>query len=231
MSRLWVFGDSYAVSATGQWQDHWAGMLCKQLACGAVEIRAHNGAPNEWIYYQLQQHVNHIGRDDYVVFISTQINRRWLFVNNVGSSNFQVQHVQSEKLTSEEKTAVQYYRKYLDNDLMAAAIFDSVCNAVHYIAEKNNLNLLIVPGFEESGYPVSGKYTVTGSLFDVCINEIKGRHYDHWYKFVSDQHKGVDPRSGHLSEENHIILSKKIFHTFKNNEPLNLASDFREDFV
>lgn len=114
---------------------------------------------------------------------------------------------------------------------MSAVLFDSICNAVHYIAEKNNINLLILPGFEEYGFPVSGKYAVTGSLFDVCINEIKGKHYNHWYKFISDKHKGVDPRSGHLSDENHIILSKKIYDTFKNNKPLNLGSDFREDFV
>lgn len=231
MKKLWIFGDSYAVSHKGDYTDHWASSLAQKLDCRKLEIQAHNGAANEWIFFQFREHLTQISSDDYVVFISTQVNRRWFFTDDVGSSNYAIKNLNTNNLSNEKKVALKYYMTYLDNDLMNSIIFDNMCNAVHYISEKNNLNLLILPGFEERGYPISGKYTVIGSLFDVCVNEINGKHVDYWSDFISKTHKGLDPRVGHLSWDNHNTLSEKIADTFLERKVLNLEQGFKEDFL
>lgn len=233
-STLWIFGDSYAVPFFDKPETeiiHWAGQLYKQLNCSKVEFRAHRGAANEWIYHQFQINLPNITEDDYVVFVSTQTERRWFFLNNIGSSNFNVSNVSQSNLSKDEIVALKYYGTYLDNYMMSSVIFDTICNSVHYVSQKQNLNTIILPGFEEAGHPISGKYTVNGSLFDVCVNEIKGKSDKAWFNFISNVHKGLDPRIGHLSYVNHCILSDKLFDTFKNNKILDLTTGFEEEIL
>ena len=136
-------------------------------------------------------------------------------------------------MSLEEKTALKYYAKYLDNPIMSRVFFENTCNSLHYHTIKNNLNLLLLPGFESGtdGFPINGKYSVDGSLFYIGMKEVKGKSIISWQNFISKTHKGQDPRNGHLSYENHIILSKKISNTFLNNEPLKLDQGFKEDFL
>lgn len=234
MSKIWVFGDSYAVpffEKPGPEAVHWSSLLALKLKCDAVEIRAHNGAANEWIYFQFQQNLPNITEDDYVIFVSTQIERRWFFLNNIGSSNFGVSNLSEAALSRDEKTALKYYATYLDNPIMSSVLFNTICNSIHYVSKNQNLNTLILPGFEEAGYPISGKYTVTGSLFDVGVNEIKGKNNKAWFNFIANTHKGLDPRIGHLSYVNHCILTDKLYDTFTNNKILDLTTGFEEEIL
>ena len=231
MKKLWLFGDSYAVQWNNKNLIHWATILTEKLNCRSIEIRAHNGAPNEWIYCQYLDHKDQISTEDYVVFVSTQMHRRWFFPDDIGSSNFNVTNLTVNNISVEQKKALEYYMMYLNNDTMAGLFFDSICNALHYTSLKNNINLLIVPGFEEKGFPISGRYRVNGSLFDVCMNEIKGKNLNSWHDYIAKKHQGIDPRCGHISTENHYILSEKIYNTFMNNDLLDLNSGFKEEFL
>jgi hypothetical protein len=235
MKKLWVFGDSYAApfdkSIHGPSTAHWAEILREKLECSYLELKAHCGAPNEWIYFQFKESLPLISPDDFVVVVTTQISRRWFFLNNVGSSNFNISSISTSKLSNEEKISLKYYATYLNNDHMSASIFDSVCNSIHYLSEKHNLNTILLPGFEEKGFPLSGKYTVSGSLFDVGINEIVGKSHKAWFDFIKNKNNGIDPRVGHLSEPNHYILSEKLYKTFINHTVLELNAGFVEEIV
>ena len=234
MKNLWVFGDSYAVPYHTNTQEprvHWQFSLMENLNCDSVKTFAQNGAPNEWIYNHFTEQLNEITPNDFVVFVSTQINRRWFFPDNVGSSNFGVKHSDLADLSSEQQTALNYYKIYLDNPVMSFINFECLCNSIHYVSQKNKINLLILPGFEQKGYPISGRYQVSGSLFDICVNEVKGKDLDSWTNFISNIHKGRDPRVGHLSQDNHEILADKLAATFLKNKILNLEQGFREEFL
>jgi hypothetical protein len=233
MKNLWVFGDSYAIPYQNDLESrvHWQFPLMKNLNCDGVKTFAQFGAPNEWIYNQFTEQLNEITPNDFVIFVSTQINRRWFFPDNVGSSNFGVKHIDLADLSSEQQTALNYYKIYLDNPIMSSINFECLCNSIHYVSEKNKINLLILPGFEQKGYPISGRYQVSGSLFDICKNEVKGKDLDSWSNFISNIHKGCDPRVGHLSKDNHQILADKLSATFLKNKILNLEQGFREEFL
>ena len=119
-------------------------------------------------------------------------------------------------------------------DLFSFSIFfENTCNSIHYQAILNNLNLILLPGFEsgEDGFPINGRYKVKGSLFNIGVNEIKGKTIELWHKYINITHAGQDPRVGHLSYENHVILSKKLSNTFLNNKSLDLTTEFKEDFL
>jgi len=233
MKHLWVFGDSYAIPYQDNLESrvHWQFPLMKHLNCDGVKTFAQFGAPNEWIYSQFTEQLNEITPNDFVIFVSTQINRRWFFPDNVGSSNFGVSHSDLADLSKEQKIALKYYMAYLDNPTMSFINFECLCNSIHYVSEKNKINLLILPGFEQKGYPISGRYQVSGSLFDICVNEVKGKDLDSWTNFISNIHKGRDPRVGHLSQDNHEILADKLSATFLKNKILNLEQGFREEFL
>jgi len=234
MKTLWVFGDSYALPYHTDEQEpriHWQFSLTKNLNCDGVKTFAAAGAANEWIYSQFTEQLNQITPNDFVVFVSTQVNRRWFFPDNIGSSNYGVIQRGLADLSSEQKTALKYYMTYLDNPIMSFINFECLCNSIHRVSEQNKINLLILPGFENQGYPISGRYQVNGSLFDICINEVTGKDMDSWMHFISNIHKGLDPRVGHLSQDNHQILADKLSATFLKNKILNLEQGFREEFL
>ena len=234
MKTLWVFGDSYALPYHTDEQEsriHWQFSLMKNLNCDSVKTFAAAGAANEWIYSQFTEQLNQITPNDFVVFVSTQVNRRWFFPDNIGSSNYGVIQRGLADLSNEQKTALKYYIAYLDNPIMSFINFECLCNSIHRVSEQNKINLLILPGFENQGYPISGRYQVNGSLFDICINEVKGKDMDSWMHFISKIHKGLDPRVGHLSQDNHQILADKLAATFLKNKILNLEQGFREEFL
>lgn len=233
MSKLWIFGDSYGYLDQDKYERskdwHWISLLANEFTNSKFITLSHHGAANEWIYYQFKQHLDLITENDYVVVISTQYDRRWFFPDNVGASNLLIQNYDTDKLSRDKKNAVKGYIEHLMNPLLGPLMFDMFCYSLHYLAGIKNLNLLIVPGFEEEGFPLSGKYTVTGSLFDVCKNEIKTKTTEAWYDFISKKHHGLDPRLGHLSKENHIVLYEKIKNTFYKGKILDLTLGFYEE--
>lgn len=233
MKKLWVFGDSYGYLDQDRYEQskdwHWIPVLSKELTNHKFITLSQYGAANEWIYYQFRQHLDNIKEDDYVVVISTQFDRRWFFQDNVGASNLSVSNIDSDRLTSEQVNAVKQYLIYLRNPLFGPLSFEMFCFSIHYLSSLKKLNLLILPGFEESGFPISGKYTVTGSLFDVCKKEIKGNSNEAWYNFIHKKHQGNDPRFGHLSKENHFVLAQKLKNTFLKNDVLDLTCGFSEE--
>ena len=236
MSTLWVFGDSYVAQSHSGLdtlkQNHWIHFLATSLECQETKLYGHTGAANEWIYYQFYSALPEIKSSDYVVFVSSQINRRWFFPNDIGSSNYLI-NINNNGISSAEKNALKNYAKYLDNTMISRIFFENMCNSIHYHALKDQLNLILLPGFEsgEDGFPVNGRYSVDGNLFNVGINEIKGKSIENWNNFISTIHKGQDPRPGHLSYDNHVILSEKLINTFLNSQTVDLNNGFKEDFL
>jgi hypothetical protein len=234
---LWVFGDSYVEQSRSDLnkfkQNHWIHFLATSLGCQETQLQGAAGAANEWIYYQFYSALPKIKNSDYVVFVSSQINRRWFFPNDIGSSNYLINDISKNSISPEEKNALKNYAKYLDNPMISRVFFENMCNSIHWVTMKKNLNLIILPGFEcgDEGFPVSGNYSVEGNLFNIGVKEITGKSVENWHKFISTTYKGQDPRIGHLSYDNHVILSKKLTDTFLNKHPLDLNNGFREEFL
>lgn len=235
MSTLWVFGDSYAVpmnkihQTSPDWQ--WANTLREKLDFKILSIIAAYGVSNEWIYYKFKEHIDKIKKEDIVIIVMTQANRRWFFEDNIGASNLTVINESIDSLNYNQKNAVKQYLMYLTNTKLNVVYFESIFNSFYYLAEKLDLNLIILPGFEYLSQNFSNSYCVTGSLFEICMDEVKGKTYKDWEKFIYIKCKGIDTRVGHLSEINHKILSEKLFNTLTKKEVLDLTNGFEKEIV
>lgn len=233
MKKLWIFGDSYAVPINQYFQTmpdwHWANLLQQKLNFKDFLIIAANGVSNEWIYYKFKEHLNQIDQEDIVIVIMTQSSRRWFFENNIGASNLTVINDEINSLTPEQKNAVKQYLMYLENPICNVVYFESIFNSFYYLAEKFKLNLLVLPGFEYPLQHFQNLYNTDGSLFNVCMEEVIGKTYENWERFIGIKCKGIDTRVGHLSEVNHKILSIKLFNTFTKNETLDLKNGFAKE--
>lgn len=233
MSTLWVFGDSYGTHvAQDPKQIHewfWTYDLGKKLNCNNYGNYSQLGVSNNFIQLTLTEHQENIKPEDYVIVITTSISRQWFFKDKPWLSNlFQTNNL-DDILDRNSINALQYYARYLYNPANDALQFHQYLGWLHYMTNKNNWNLIVVPGFEENGYPVSNLYQVTGSLFDICFNEFLDKGSEVW--FYGDYSKGRDRRAGHLLKCNHAVLSEKLYNTFTKKEPLDLTSGFHQKLI
>lgn len=232
MSKLWVFGDSYGVhiaqdpTRVTPW--FWAYDLAKKLKCEKYENHCQMGVSNEYIHYMIKQYEDQIKPEDYVIVITTSILRKWFFKDKPFVSNFYINNF-GQNVSKDEFESVRRYVVYLNNPELNKIYFEGFLGWLHYNTIKNNWNMLVLPGFEEEGFPVSNKYTVKGTLIDVCSNEFDTDEDAKWFYDVYS--KGRDARAGHILKVNHEVLSNKIYDTFVNNTTLDLENGFYKSII
>ena len=243
MANLWIFGDSYGIGLRhdpikkvseltaedmikNQWV--WPVALSKKLNCSKLYNYCMSGCSNDYIFYRLLENQSKIQKDDYVVIISTSIERKWFLEKFPEVANFYTNNI-LPLVKKEIFEAITQYLLHLDNPISKKLDFYRTLAAIHHLTDLHDWNLLIIPGFEEEGYPISHKYQVTGSLYDICFKEFHSQEDTDWFYNIFSKH--CDKRFGHLSKFHHEILLKKLVDTFTNNAKLDLTSGFREKFI
>lgn len=234
MSKLWVFGDSYGVHIAQNETDitpwFWAYDLAKKLGCKSYQNHSQMGISNEYTHYKINQYKDQISFDDYIIVITTSFSRRWFFKDRPFISNFYINNF-NHHTKKEEFDAVKNYVLHLNNPELHKIYFEDFLGWLHFNSIKNSWNLLIIPGFEGEGFDISYKYNVIGSLFNVCYGEFRSDEDQDWFYNNLCNNSGLDIRAGHLLKDNHVILTKKLYDTFKNNHTLNLNKDFIQKFI
>jgi hypothetical protein len=228
MKKLWIFGDSYGVPLNNSIDWFWGKQLQQQLGCDVIENRSVLGAANEYTQWAIMREEENITPNDYLVIISSSIDRKWFFRDVPCAGNFYCSNLE-ELVGKTSAKAVEQYVLHLMNPEMIYVHFHQFLGWVHYKTDKNHWNAIVIPGFEEERFPISHLYNVKGSLFDVCNSEFCTDDDNLWY--YRDYCRGKDQRSGHLLKDNHTILSKKISDTFKNLKPLDLTSGFKSKVI
>lgn len=233
MSNLWVFADSYGflpADRYDEWKNkHWYRLLSDKLGCYKdFKSISHNGCSNEWISFQIENAFQKISADDYIVIITTDKDREWFFPNNVGVSNIYINNIEKH-ISRNHAVAIDYYKNFLKDNYQADIRFNWYVNYIKY--KFRNHQFIIVPGFENNSNSIvyNDNFSTTGTLFDICKSEIKKNDQLAWEKWIRS-YGGIDPRVGHLSYQNHKVLSEKIYNCFSNLEDLDLTKDFYEEF-
>lgn len=232
MKKLWVFGDSYGVhlehnpSLVNRW--FWGYQVAKKLGCEYYNNQSQMGVSNEYTQYLLMQNEKNISLDDYVIVISTSIARRWFFKEFPQLSNYYIENIH-KFLSKDQYIALTHYVRHLHNTETDNLNMHSFLGWIHYMTQRRRWNMLVIPGFENNGYPISNRYKVEGSLYDVSFNEFVNNDESTWY--YQCYCRGRDKRSGHISKRNHKILADKIYRTFTENSCLDLNENFCEKFI
>jgi len=230
--KLWIFGDSYGTfhQSGDEIKDwHWMWSLTEKLGHENFYNVCEDGVANEWIYHQLISNSPMINSEtDTVIFIATQFDRQWFFVDNEGVGNILMGV--DNYVTKDQSKAIDMYNRHLTNNPQNHIRFQWLLYALNFLKRKEDLNLLVLPGFENEGFFLNDHVEVKGSLLNPCVAEVKGRTIKDWQKWMYKQN-GLDLREGHLSECNHPILSEKLFKTIKNDATLDLTTGFEEEFI
>lgn len=220
---LWIFGDSFSVRHRTEDNIHpvWFDILADNLGIKDVEIYSEWGVANEFIFGQfLNQYENFKERDVIIVQLTEQ-SRQWFFKDIPNIANIHnIKHM-DKNLSKERHKAIKEYITHLDFPIVNEIRYIMLVHALKNICTiMDKYNILVLPGFHEI-------FGVKGTLLEVCENEfISKDSADKWYKT-----HGIDPRTCHLSEPNHIILAEKITNCFLKGETIDLTIDFHKNLL
>lgn len=222
---LWIFGDSFSVLRQdinkGDGIDYtlWHEFVAVSLGNSIENNFSQWGVSNEYIADMFANKYPEIADDDIVIVQLTSSYRQWFFEDRPDLANYHINNIKNY-VSPEEADAMTSYIKYLKNNKVDSIRYKLLEYGLKHIAERSKFKMLILPGFD----PIEG---VSGTLLDICDNEfVDTKSRDTWY--VTN---GSDPRSNHLSPDNHKILADKIIDFFKTGKQIDLFSGFQSKFL
>jgi len=214
--NLWIFGDSFSTQNSMPYA--WTTLLGKKLGAESTFNLSLSGVSNSYIFNCIDENMERINSDDYVLVLLTAHTRRWFFKNNPELGNF-FSAESSDKLNPYQKDAIQMYIEHLDADHESDIFYKQTYFSMLQLFEINSIdNVRYVPGF----LPIPG---IQGTLNSVSANEFEDG-LNGQLEYLK-QAGGNDFRVNHLNSENHYVLSDKIYDFF-NCKPLDLTSGFVE---
>ena len=222
---LWVFGDSFSISRE-QLRDKPEFMIWPEIVSHNLNLEnyynyAEWGVSNEYIYHQYHIHSAEIKPGDYIVIQLTSIDRQWFFKDIPTKGNYYSKGIQ-EGLSKEQYEAIKMYITYLQRDELDIQRYHLLHLALERLKHIMNYSrILILPGFT----PIPN---CKGTLVNVSEDEFVSKNNMQKYY---DNNNGIDPRSNHLSKNNHKILASKITRYFTHGTPIDLTTDFEKSFI
>ena len=231
MSKLWIFGDSYAELPHTSYRDHpdyrspYQTTLAEMLDVDELEVNGNPGTAASWCYLKIKEKFNEIKPSDYVFVIWTSRHRKWFIKDKPEHANIYLRAME-KIMHKDEADAIQSYLAYLKNDEVDCLELNAYSSAVAYSCAANNIPYISVAGFnEDTGLIFNPYIEVKGNLGNVCFNEFESQ--DMWGRCM-ETGGYVDRRLNHLSWESHDLLAKKLYHSFKTRETLDLETGFPE---
>ena len=230
MSNLWIFGDSYTKHSQSNQEDFWTFKLAKKLGVSTYHNWSQYGVSNEYICQGVMEHGDNMNPDDYLIFIVTWKGRQWFFEDHPELSNLntmQNNDIIKKEYGKDSVKAIQYYERYLDSDHQSNMRLNWYYGYLNFI-ESHFSNTIIIPGFDNN-FHRSMNHQVNGELFPIGSSEYETPKVGK--KIFEDKWGSLDRRVGHMSLNNHEILSEKVYQTFTNNIPLDLHNGFEKEFI
>ena len=230
---LYVFGDSFVEDYRfPDWT--WAKSISKSLN---IDYRnfAQGATSLDYTYGEFErQHGNFVPGDILIVGITNEdrfnffpdrryLSTLWAFDNHM------------HRYLPEEKTAVEYYLKYLDNPADKSRHLINFLHNVQDITVRKSLRTVVIQTMGLMDYTNSllyadrfdKLYIATGTLHDISRSELANDlNYD-----ISHDKNGVDMRHNHMCKSNHQILSNKIIKHLTDREPIDLTVGFNKKII
>lgn len=229
MNKLWIFGDSFSSCFQTHLNKHeengiWTEHLAEYLNVADIEYRSAYGYSNEYIFKTILDNFLAIKSEDYIIVQLTSPYRRWFIKEDPSYCNYHTitNSPINDYVTPEIKKAIAGYIAHLQNDESDILFYQMMYYSLFTLFEtEKKLNFKVLPGF----FDIPG---VEGTMNQLSDSEfIDDSASKRWHKTYT-----VDLRQNHLSEVNHPILAKKIYHWFENpNSKLDLIQGFEHGFI
>lgn len=203
---LWIFGDSYAQAnnVPEQWMYKTANELNTE-----VKSLATNGTALEFTYQRFNIARKRINKNDVVVIVLTDFDRRWFFKQYPEFAEKDVSPTDNKK----ENKAIRLYRDYLDHkEIHRTYLLDFLYN-LHSLTEELSLHTIVLPVFADVEEFLTDKKD-----FFPLFNFAEGK--------LIDIAKNTDVNLNYMTQNVHEILTQKLLDNIKNNTAINLKKGF-----
>ena len=224
---IYIFGDSFSTPSTNiNWA--WPNALPKALESDVVNVSV-SASGLEYTFGQFEKYRKKFKSKDIIIIVLTAESRTYFFPDRSCVSK-----IDSENISREEKLAVKYFLKYLDNPDNIRVNTLNFLHAVKDISLEKDLHTIVLHGFNNSHYNDTqdptrfhGIHVSQGNMFEyICQAECAN-------DFVSRQvvNPNGDIRLNHMCKVNHIILTNKLISNIRHNTPIDLRRDFELNII
>ena len=242
MSNIWFFGDSFATVKNFHYPDLddncmpnwvWMQQVARNLNVKGAGFRGLPGVSNEWIMHEVRKNSNQMQPTDYIVIVSTHINRRWFIKEKPQYSNIYLDNINDLVSKKEAKAIKMYKETFLDQHLVLSTLYQEQFIAWCYnFAQVKNLRLCLIPAFDETPFYLHVEHYTDPNIIN-CLVGVDEREFvgkaDKKYNLLKNVWAGSDRRLCHMSEHNHTVLAQKVVRFFKYNEKLDFQNGFHQD--
>lgn len=229
MSKLWIFGDSYAELPHENYIDHpdyiapYQQQLAELLDVDELEVHGNPGTSASWCYLKVKEKFPDIKPTDYVFIVWTSRHRKWFIKDKPEHANIYLKDMH-KIMHRDEADAIKSYIAYLKNDEQDALELNAYASAIAYSCASNGIAYIAVAGFNEDEQLMFNPYVeVEGNLGNVCFEEFVSQ--ETWERCLGSS-GFVDRRLNHMSWESHEALAKKLYKSLTTREKLDLTTGF-----
>lgn len=230
---LWLFGDSYlsekhefmlgGQDIISYWQT-----IAKETECNDIKNTALGGTSIEWVFYQYNEAMKNIKKNDIIIIGITNLKRRWLFKDYPHVTNLELAKFAKFKGERMEEALAHIYLDPFHE--IAAQKLDLFLKLLTYHQKEIGFEVILLDAFSNN---VTCGYSETflkskGTLHNISQQEhSRSRAKYNQNFFLNNQ----DVRLNHLTQINHNILADKILNSIKTRECIDLETGFKTDFV
>lgn len=233
MSKLFVFGDSFAGLSEEQYNWSWQIDLAKRLKLDLYNI-SHNGASAEWLTLKIIEFYDKIEKDDIVIALLPFWNRVCIWPEDPDFTHVYQYREDDERWMKKTDSEIQAYKDYFyflyNKDLTMAKMY-SYCAWIDKLSYRltNKPLIMFTREFQEfKNLPIENCVQAKGNLFAKSILEFENEKI--WNDLTKDG-GFTDFRLSHLSKPNHKILADKIYNYYSNNDVVDLNKGFNTGFL
>lgn len=218
MTRLWIIADSFAVKDQPA-QISWWELLSERLSVSLCRM-AVSGCSTHWQVRQWLSIRRLIEPRDWVILVNTHPQRLWLYAElpeltiadwaGQWIARFRaprrIQQIDRRDLPPIDPRWVEQHFRDPHWQSMTEDLQQLLVNNITLTVPERSL---IIPAFQGCEPKID---SVKGCLWDISQGEFRS---DDWQEIAKCVQQG-DHRAGHLSEQNHRILSDRIFDRLTN---------------
>ncbi len=208
--NIWIFGDSFAHDYGIDYQ--WVNRLKEHYT---VHNRAIEGSSLAYSYFALDQERDNIEQGDTVIFVATNIERKW-FVKDAPGDSLRYVHRQDDV-----GRAARQYWLYLHNDAVDEVMFTNFIYSLELLTEQKKLTSIVLNvnwETEDIMKRIANNIIYSErTLHSIQLDEYDTGACDYWRTQAK-----IDTKPNHLLKTNHNILYNSLFECITMKTPLKL---------
>lgn len=228
----------------------WTFKLAELLNCKPVFISV-SGSGLDYAQYQFDRRLKKINKDkDYIIVSHTAPSRRWFVEKAPQCSNFlnyittkgdldQKWLIGMKGMNENSSTGIpsiqqadiaRHYALGVARPELEYLYGESIITYFRHFQRQGYKIINIPATHEPENYSIEHNeyFKTIGNLDTVARNEFAGEDK---FKAFTEILGGADGRINHLTTENHLILTQKLYKTFTESADLDFTTDFKSNFI